>query len=105
MDMDQRTRSFGNSGGRIILLGDGTEVLTDSANEDMLDNDEDDDKEVQGQVSEVKENEDRGNREGTPGPGEADKIESSPSSTKTDASESTSGEPKMTTPADDAKQS
>jgi len=98
MDMDQRTRNFGNSGGRIILLGDGTEVLTDSANEDMLNNnDEDDDKEVHGSTTT---SESRGGREGTPGPTDASEHNDSPSSTKTDNSETTPNEPKMTTPAD-----
>ena len=41
MDMDHRNR---NNGGRIILLGDGTEVLTDAQDSDMFDHDEVDDK-------------------------------------------------------------
>ena len=38
LDMDQRT-SFRGSPGRIILLGDGTEVLTDSDEQEMIDHD------------------------------------------------------------------
>ena len=39
MDLDQRTRMIGGRAGRIILLGDGTEVLTDSSG---IEQDEDD---------------------------------------------------------------
>jgi len=89
MDMDQRTRHYGSKSGRIILLGDGTEVLTDSANEDMLDHDEDDEKST-GDEHE------RSNREGTPGPTDSD---SSDDSTKTNESNHAEGptpdEPKM----------
>ncbi|KAH8685632.1 phosphatase 2C-domain-containing protein [Tricladium varicosporioides] len=43
VDMDQKTKSFGgNQRGRIILLGDGTEVLTDSDDTEMFDNQEED---------------------------------------------------------------
>jgi protein phosphatase 2C family protein 2/3 len=43
--MDQRNRAFGsnNNSGRIILLGDGSEVLTDSDDTEMFDHDEDKD--------------------------------------------------------------
>lgn len=41
--MDQKSKSFGgNQRGRIILLGDGTEVLTDSDDTDMFDRGEED---------------------------------------------------------------
>jgi protein phosphatase 2C family protein 2/3 len=41
--MDSKTKPFTNTrGGRIILLGDGTEVLTDSDDTDMFDNGEED---------------------------------------------------------------
>lgn len=39
MDMDQRTRMLGR-GGRIILLGDGTEILTGRGDDDDVDMDE-----------------------------------------------------------------
>ena len=34
MDMDQRTRFLGGRAGRIILLGDGTEILTGQVHDD-----------------------------------------------------------------------
>jgi protein phosphatase 2C family protein 2/3 len=41
--MDQKIKAFGgNQPGRIILLGDGTEVLTDSDNTEMFDHDDED---------------------------------------------------------------
>lgn len=41
--MDQKLKSFGgNHRGRIILLGDGTEVLTDSDDTEMFDHGEED---------------------------------------------------------------
>ena len=94
MDMDQRTRNYGSKSGQIILLGDGTEVLTDSANDDMDDHDEDDDKDVQGNGSDSHDHETRSGREGTPGPAD------SPSSTKTN--DSTPEEPKIGGVADKA---
>ena len=36
LDLDKRSRSFGGKSGRIILLGDGTEVLTDSNDAEMF---------------------------------------------------------------------
>ena len=74
LDLDQRTRGgFGNRG-RIILLGDGTEVLTDSDDTDMFDHSEED-KDTENQVkkntsdtSDVDST--RSEREGTPGPQE-----------------------------------
>ncbi|KAG4443455.1 hypothetical protein IFR05_001025 [Cadophora sp. M221] len=43
VDMDQKSKSFGgNQRGRIILLGDGTEVLTDSDDTEMFDRSEED---------------------------------------------------------------
>lgn len=50
MDTDQKLKSFGgNQRGRIILLGDGTEVLTDSDDTDMFDH-VDEDKDLDSQV-------------------------------------------------------
>lgn len=49
--MDQKVKPFGqNQRGRIILLGDGTEVLTDSDDTDMFDHG-DEDKDLASQVS------------------------------------------------------
>ena len=71
LDLDQRARGgFGRSG-RIILLGDGTEVLTDSDDAEMFDHNEDQDSENQikkanPDASDVGST--RSEREGTPGP-------------------------------------
>lgn len=74
MDMDSRTRNVGGgANGHIILLGDGTEVLTDQNNSDSFENDQD-----------------RANREGTPGPEERSEEPeeiNTPSSTDTNHSE------------------
>ncbi|KKZ61453.1 protein phosphatase [[Emmonsia] crescens] len=66
------TRLRGGRSGRIILLGDGTEVLTDMGDEDMFDQTEED-KDLESQVRKAgagSEADDtaRGEREGTPGP-------------------------------------
>lgn len=37
MDMDQRTRLLGGRAGRIILLGDGTEIVTGQGDDDDVD--------------------------------------------------------------------
>lgn len=62
--MEHRNR---NNGGRIILLGDGTEVLTDAHDGATYDHDESEDKGAQ--------DADRNDREGTPGPNSASSIE------------------------------
>ena len=72
LDMDQRTR-FRGGPGRIILLGDGTEVLTDSDEQEMIDH-EDEDKDLEAQVGHSSstsiggQSDTRNEREGTPGP-------------------------------------
>lgn len=63
MDMDHRGQSSGGRSGRVIMLGDGTEVLTDQQDSDMFDND-DEDKDLSSQVHKGQ----RKDREGTPGP-------------------------------------
>lgn len=52
VDMENKSRTFGIGGykGRIIFLGDGTEVLTDSDDTEMFDNSEED-KDLASQVS------------------------------------------------------
>ncbi|MCJ1355393.1 MAG: Protein phosphatase 2C 2 [Icmadophila ericetorum] len=51
LDLDQRTRGFsGSRSGGIILLGDGTEVLTDSDEMEMFDH-EDEDKDLESQAT------------------------------------------------------
>lgn len=74
MDLDQRTRGLGNSrSGRIILLGDGTEVLTDSDEMEMFDH-EDEDKDLESQAtkdhphSHEHKPDTRNDRESTPAP-------------------------------------
>jgi len=51
VDMDQKSKTTfgGNQRGRIILLGDGTEVLTDSDDTEMFDHQEED-KDLDSQV-------------------------------------------------------
>ena len=83
MDMDHRTRPLGGRSGRIILLGDGTEVLTDSADTEMFDNDEEKDLESQVNKSETAAHESRSEREGTPGPTTAADDSNSSSSNAT----------------------
>jgi len=63
MDMDHRGQNSGGRSGRVIMLGDGTEVLTDQQDSEMFDNG-DEDKDLESQVTKGK----RDNREGTPGP-------------------------------------
>ena len=71
MDMDRDSQSSGRSG-RIILLGDGTEVLTDSGDQDpdMFDQSEDDEKDLENQIKkgQSEAENDRGQRGETPGP-------------------------------------
>ncbi len=70
---EQRNRGLGGRPGRILLLGDGTEILTDSDDTEMFDQDEED-KDLKSQVSKgpIKRNGDqdegRSEREATPGP-------------------------------------
>ena len=87
LDLDQRTRGMGGRSGRIILLGDGTEVLTGNDDMEMFDHEEED-KDLDSQVPKGQDNttdDNRGAREETPGP-EAPitttKPEQSPESTK-----------------------
>lgn len=72
MDMDQRTRMLGGRAGRIILLGDGTEVLTDHHDDDtaMVDQSEDEEKDLESQVKKGQEaaKSEGGAREETPAP-------------------------------------
>jgi protein phosphatase 2C family protein 2/3 len=94
LDLDKRSRGFGSRGGRIILLGDGTEVLTDSDDAEMFDH-SDEDKDTENQIQKgtpaTSDNDSmRSEREGTPAPqppAEASKTTDSPSSTNTEKSE------------------
>lgn len=74
LDLNRATRGFGGRNGRIILLGDGTEVLTDSDDAEMFDHSEED-KDEENQIKKgtpatsVNDNDStRSEREGTPGP-------------------------------------
>lgn len=69
-DADHRNRGVGGRSGKIILLGDGTEVLTDSDETEMFDHEEED-KDLASQASkgQIKlDDASRGGREETPGP-------------------------------------
>jgi len=72
LDLDHRSRGFGGRGGRIILLGDGTEVLTDSDDTEMFDQSEEE-KDTANQVKKATPDTSvggsaRSEREGTPAP-------------------------------------
>jgi protein phosphatase PTC2/3 len=76
LDMDQRRGGGYGRSGRIILLGDGTEVLTDSDDTDMFDH-QDEDKDTENQIKKATPDTSdvdstRSEREGTPGPGVED---------------------------------
>jgi len=51
MDVDSRSRAFSVRSDRIILLGDGTEVLTEHMGDDLFETDEDKDVETQVRIS------------------------------------------------------
>ena len=70
LDMDSRDRGVGGRSGRIILLGDGTEVLTDGDDADTYDHEEDEkNSETEtGKVHLSESDEGRAAREETPGP-------------------------------------
>ena len=113
MDLDSRSRAFSVRSGRIILLGDGTEVLTNQMGEDLFEADEDKDVETQVRISSDESASDfvRQQREGTPGPqlthedifqtSESSQSEhnvsASPSSITTEASTSKPAAPQETT--------
>jgi protein phosphatase 2C family protein 2/3 len=80
MDLDSRFRPNNGGGGRIILLGDGTEVSTEGQDGEMFDN-EDEDKDLDSQVNKYNQND----REGTPGP--QHQVTESPSSVQTEKSD------------------
>jgi protein phosphatase 2C family protein 2/3 len=77
MDLDQRFRPNNGLGGRIILLGDGTEISTDAPDSEMFDH-TDEDKDLDSQV-------DKYNKESN-----SAQVTESPSSVQTEKSESSS---------------
>ncbi|KAK5459456.1 Protein phosphatase 2C 2 [Exophiala xenobiotica] len=83
LDLDHRSRQFGSRSGRIILLGDGTEVLTDSDDTEMFDQSEEDRdtaNQVKKSTSETSEEDSaRSEREGTPAPQSANDGAQQPS--------------------------
>ncbi|KAF2740622.1 protein phosphatase-like protein 2c [Polyplosphaeria fusca] len=104
MDLDQRFRPNSGLGGRIILLGDGTEITTEAPDSDMFDHD-DEDKDLDAQVDKFQSEQAndsaekaRAAREETPGPETKSQLEAteSPSSVKTEKSESTDSAAKDT---------
>jgi len=89
MDLDSRFRPNSGSGGRIILLGDGTEISTEGQDSELFEN-EDEDKDLDLQVNKyTKEaSNPRSEREGTPGPPSShDQVTESPSSVQTEKSD------------------
>ena len=84
-DLDQHTRGLGGRAGQIILLGDGTEDLTDSDETEMFDHDAED-KDLESQVTkgQKQSNDDQAERqserEETPAPQakEANEIQRTP---------------------------
>ena len=91
--MNQRP-GFGGRSGKIILLGDGSEVVTESDETEMFDHEEED-KDLPSQVEKGQmKSESRGDREETPGPEESTEKQriqqepsNSPSSTSTEKPE------------------
>jgi len=85
LDLDQHTRGIGGRSGRIILLGNGTEVLTDSDDTEMFDHDAED-KDLESQVTKgqkqsiIDQAERRNEREETPAPQpkEANELQQTP---------------------------
>lgn len=118
MDMDQRTRFLGGGrgGGRIILLGDGTEILTTSGHDD----DGDIDMEDRGEAEEANDEEEkdlaeqvrRGQQEANSAQNDSSKQASTSESKSTDSAEKseaskaepnpTPSEPKMMAATDSA---
>lgn len=94
LDLDNRSKGFGGRSGRIILLGDGTEVLTDADDAEMFDHSEEDkdlDSQVKKESDVATEDTERHQREDTPAPqSQSTKSEESPSSTTTNTSEENS---------------
>ncbi|KAI0585334.1 Protein phosphatase 2C isoform gamma [Pyrenophora tritici-repentis] len=98
MELDSRFRPSEGNGGRVILLGDGTEVSTGDHDGDMFNN-EDEDKDLDSQVNKYNHQADaksRQDREGTPGPQHESKVQvtESPSSVQTEKSETSDSKSK-----------
>ncbi|KAL8656844.1 MAG: hypothetical protein Q9226_002516 [Calogaya cf. arnoldii] len=91
VELDKQGSGYGGRSGRIILLGNGTEVLTDSDEQEVFDH-EDDDRDLENQVSkhDAKANKDtadlRSQREDTPGPQQHQSASTSKTPESTEAS-------------------
>ncbi|KAL8674957.1 MAG: hypothetical protein Q9168_000660 [Polycauliona sp. 1 TL-2023] len=92
IELDKQGSGYGGGrSGRIILLGNGTEVLTDSDEQEVFDH-EDDDRDLENQVSkhDAKAHKDtadlRGQREDTPGPQSHESTDTSKTPEPTEAS-------------------
>jgi protein phosphatase 2C family protein 2/3 len=97
MDLDSRFRPNQGQGGRIILLGDGTELTTETPDAEMFDNDNED-KDLDSQVDKFNTEGSNGTtnaREETPGPQtkQLHAVADSPSSVKTEKSEGAEAPP------------
>jgi len=68
MDMEGRSRMVSGHGGRVILLGDGTEIMTDSGENDtdMFDQSDDEEKDLASQVSKGQDDGNKGTQEQGP---------------------------------------
>ena len=93
LDLDQRGRGNGGRSGRIILLGDGAEVHTDSDETEMFDHEEED-KDLDSQAAKgslLVNDAHRGAREETPGPEAPETTQNNhiPTSADQDADSST----------------
>lgn len=112
LDLDQRTRTIGGRSGNVILLRDGTEVLSEAADNDhdgdMFDQSSDEEKDLESQVQKVSAEGDGGRdaREETPGPGPS--VQKGSESAKTEEAKSGTGpgktveEPKLKAASDSA---
>jgi protein phosphatase 2C family protein 2/3 len=88
MDVDGRFRPNSGNGGRVILLGDGTEITTEAPDAEMFDHEED--KDLDSQV-------DKFHNEGSNGTKASKETTESPSSVQTEKSEDSSATGKDTT--------
>jgi len=97
MELDSRFRPNNGMGGRIILLGDGTELTTEAPDAEMFDNDNED-KDLDSQVGRSKTDGSNGAtsaHEETSGPQSKTlhPVAGSPSSVQTEKSEATDAAP------------
>ncbi|KAL1964307.1 hypothetical protein VTN77DRAFT_7127 [Rasamsonia byssochlamydoides] len=102
LEVDNRSRAFSVRGGRIILLGDGTEVRADQDEEDLFDpadENKSDESQVRNSSTESANDASREQREGTPGPELTD--QNNPQ--KSDTSQTTASASSITTESSSGK--